>query len=253
MRAWDKDNKRLVREFDRRWEEYEARLSSNYKPLTKQERWALREVMTNVGDCGFGAVSSTAGQAQAQSPQRGDQQVEGQQAGACVVPCAVACSRGTRHRKGRGDCALEAELKAEREKPAPPPDSAEIARLKARIAGLEADATRSRFSGRGYIMPKKQFMNLRFCLHSDHVARLKDEGLTKRFEDAARTLTEFADVLVNEEAEQRQKRSDAFWATAHWKRDEVLRKKAAAKHEARSAAAKAAAAKRAAKKAAPPG
>ena len=44
---WDKDNKRLVREFNRRWEEYEARLRSNYKPLTKQERWALREVMTN--------------------------------------------------------------------------------------------------------------------------------------------------------------------------------------------------------------
>jgi hypothetical protein len=44
---WDKDNKRLVREFNRCWEEYEARLSSNYKPLSKQERWALREVMTN--------------------------------------------------------------------------------------------------------------------------------------------------------------------------------------------------------------
>ena len=44
---WDKDNKRLVREFNRRWEEYEARLRSNYKPLSKQERWALREVMTN--------------------------------------------------------------------------------------------------------------------------------------------------------------------------------------------------------------
>jgi hypothetical protein len=47
---WDKDNKRLVREFNERWDEYETstlRPGSNDKPLSKQERWALREVMTN--------------------------------------------------------------------------------------------------------------------------------------------------------------------------------------------------------------
>jgi hypothetical protein len=47
---WDKDNKRLVKEFNERWDEYEARAlrkGTNDKPLSKQERWALREVMTN--------------------------------------------------------------------------------------------------------------------------------------------------------------------------------------------------------------
>jgi len=48
--AWNKDNKHLIREFNERWDEYEASAleqGSNQKPLSKQERWALREVMTN--------------------------------------------------------------------------------------------------------------------------------------------------------------------------------------------------------------
>jgi hypothetical protein len=48
--VWDKNNRRLVREFTQRWDEYEAsavEAGSNEKPLSKQERWALREVMTN--------------------------------------------------------------------------------------------------------------------------------------------------------------------------------------------------------------
>jgi hypothetical protein len=48
--VWNPDNKRLVREFNRLWEEYEASAAeegSNQKPLSKQERWAVREVMTN--------------------------------------------------------------------------------------------------------------------------------------------------------------------------------------------------------------
>jgi hypothetical protein len=48
--VWDGNNKRLTKEFTRRWEEYEASAAepgSNEKPLSKQERWALREVMTN--------------------------------------------------------------------------------------------------------------------------------------------------------------------------------------------------------------
>jgi hypothetical protein len=45
--AWDKDNKRLVKEFNRRWDEYEAGAGSNQKPLSKQERASLRFVMTN--------------------------------------------------------------------------------------------------------------------------------------------------------------------------------------------------------------
>ena len=48
--VWDGNNKRLTKEFVRRWEEYEASAAepgSNQKPLTRQERWALREVMTN--------------------------------------------------------------------------------------------------------------------------------------------------------------------------------------------------------------
>jgi hypothetical protein len=47
---WDKNNKRLVKEFNARWDEYETstlRPRSNDKPISKQERWALREVMTN--------------------------------------------------------------------------------------------------------------------------------------------------------------------------------------------------------------
>src|SRR5438552_6131290 len=46
-RAWDKDNKRLVGEFNKRWDEYEAIAGSNQKPLSKQERSALRFVKTN--------------------------------------------------------------------------------------------------------------------------------------------------------------------------------------------------------------
>jgi hypothetical protein len=47
--VWDANNRRLVREFNQRWDEYEASVigQSNQKPLSKQERWALREVMTN--------------------------------------------------------------------------------------------------------------------------------------------------------------------------------------------------------------
>jgi hypothetical protein len=43
---WDPDNKRLVREFNARWDEHERKAGSNHKPISKQERWALREVMT---------------------------------------------------------------------------------------------------------------------------------------------------------------------------------------------------------------
>ena len=45
--AWDKDNKRLVKEFNRRWEAYESSVGSNHKPLSKQERWACRELIGN--------------------------------------------------------------------------------------------------------------------------------------------------------------------------------------------------------------
>jgi hypothetical protein len=45
--AWDKDNKKLVKEFNRRWDEYEAGAGSNQKLLSKQERASLRFVMTN--------------------------------------------------------------------------------------------------------------------------------------------------------------------------------------------------------------
>jgi hypothetical protein len=46
--VWDGNNKRLTREFMSRWEEYERRGTNDprQKPLSKQERWALREVMT---------------------------------------------------------------------------------------------------------------------------------------------------------------------------------------------------------------
>jgi hypothetical protein len=48
--VWDANNRRLTREFTQRWDEYETsalEAGSNQKPLSKQERWALREVMTN--------------------------------------------------------------------------------------------------------------------------------------------------------------------------------------------------------------
>jgi hypothetical protein len=42
---WDPDNKRAVKAFNVRWEEYEAGGGRNHKPLSKQERSALREIM----------------------------------------------------------------------------------------------------------------------------------------------------------------------------------------------------------------
>jgi hypothetical protein len=44
---WDGDDKRLVHEFGRNWFLYESGVGSNHKPLSKQERWALRLLMTN--------------------------------------------------------------------------------------------------------------------------------------------------------------------------------------------------------------
>jgi hypothetical protein len=44
---WDPNNKQLVIEFNARWELYEKRAGLNHKPLSKQERSALREVMDN--------------------------------------------------------------------------------------------------------------------------------------------------------------------------------------------------------------
>jgi hypothetical protein len=191
---------------------------------------------------------------------------------------AAKARKGTVTNQPCGDCTtkdqkiaeLKAALKAAQTARKPPTqspvqeplrgDGDENTRLKAHIAYLEANAARSRFSGQGYIMPKKQFTNLRLCVHPDTIAFLeaavkdhsalqpKVESLTKQFAKAAMTLTEFKDVLVNEAAEEKKEWSDAFWATARWKRDEELRKQDAAKREARSAAAKRAAAKRAAQK-----
>jgi hypothetical protein len=47
--VWDGNNKRLTKAFMSRWEEYEQRGTNDprQKPLSRQERWALREVMTN--------------------------------------------------------------------------------------------------------------------------------------------------------------------------------------------------------------
>lgn len=44
--AWDKDDKKLVREFTQRFEQWERTVGDNAKPLSKQERWALRTLMT---------------------------------------------------------------------------------------------------------------------------------------------------------------------------------------------------------------
>jgi hypothetical protein len=44
---WDPNNKALVREFGLNWSLYEGRAGSNHKPLSKQERSALRQLMTN--------------------------------------------------------------------------------------------------------------------------------------------------------------------------------------------------------------
>jgi hypothetical protein len=46
LNEWDPDNKQLTREFTRRFEGWEASVS-NAKPISKQERWALRELMTD--------------------------------------------------------------------------------------------------------------------------------------------------------------------------------------------------------------
>jgi hypothetical protein len=44
---WNKGNKKLTKEFDRRFSAWELSGGSNQTELTKQERWALRELMTN--------------------------------------------------------------------------------------------------------------------------------------------------------------------------------------------------------------
>lgn len=44
---WESNNKRAVCEFNARWDLYEYSAGVNHKPLSKQERCALREVMVN--------------------------------------------------------------------------------------------------------------------------------------------------------------------------------------------------------------
>ena len=44
---WDSNNKYAVTEFNARWDLYEASAGSNHKPLSKQEKCALREIMSN--------------------------------------------------------------------------------------------------------------------------------------------------------------------------------------------------------------
>ncbi len=46
LTEWDPNDRKLVREVSKRFEDWENSVS-NAKPLTKQERWALRELMTN--------------------------------------------------------------------------------------------------------------------------------------------------------------------------------------------------------------
>jgi hypothetical protein len=48
VESWSGDDKKLVKAFNTRWDAYEQLASNdpNHKPLSKQERWALREVMT---------------------------------------------------------------------------------------------------------------------------------------------------------------------------------------------------------------
>ena len=94
---------------------------------------------------------------------------------------------------------------------------AENTRLKARIAALEATVKRSRFSEDGYIMPEKQFTDLRRCLHPDVIAFMetvakdnpalqpKIEPLIKQLQSGP-TLNEFKDVLVNRPARKRKRR-----------------------------------------------
>ena len=45
--SWDKDNKKLIKEFTSSFEAWEQSGGSNQPHLTKQERWALRELMTD--------------------------------------------------------------------------------------------------------------------------------------------------------------------------------------------------------------
>jgi hypothetical protein len=44
--AWDQNDRKLVSEVSKRFENWENSVS-NAKPLTKQERWALRQLMSN--------------------------------------------------------------------------------------------------------------------------------------------------------------------------------------------------------------
>ena len=132
---------------------------------------------------------------------------------------------------------------AEIRKPPPTPDSAETA-LKARIVELEAKLAaeikrrEAAEHTRGFIITVKEYLNLRFCCHSDRVVFLNDEELNKRFDDASRTLTERKDWLVNERAEEEDRRARKLWSKAIREKDDRDRDKARARREARSAAAK---------------
>jgi len=46
LAEWDQNNNKLKKEFSRRFEVWEVTAGDNRKPLTKQERWALRQIMT---------------------------------------------------------------------------------------------------------------------------------------------------------------------------------------------------------------
>jgi hypothetical protein len=251
--GWDKDNKPLVKLFNRRWDEYEQRAHNDptHKPLSKQERAMLRFVMEHpeVGAWRAtlpgpnkrrlnhpNAVVNAWKRAQPRPRERAAAQPQSQPHGASAAKPSVDKAAEPR--------AAEAEntrLKAH------------IAALESRIRGLEISARHSRFSENGYIMPEKQFTSLRACMHPDNVAFLqavakdnpahqpKVESLIKQFAAAAMTLNEFKDVLVNRAAEDARKRSDAFRASVRWKMNEELRKKDQAKRE--KAAAKRAAAK----------
>jgi hypothetical protein len=47
LTEWDQNNRALTRDAVKRFEEWETSVSNNEKPMSKQERWALRELMTN--------------------------------------------------------------------------------------------------------------------------------------------------------------------------------------------------------------
>jgi hypothetical protein len=81
----------------------------------------------------------------------------------------------------------------------------EIAQLKDRIAELEMELELSLFTlrnGRDGIH-RKEYLNLLFCLHPDRVALLKDEKLTECFNAALQTLQAHEQLLVDENAEKR--------------------------------------------------